>query len=217
MENNIVDLYNLIYFNYVNKEIEYIDNYSTLLNDIILNLKNNIIAKYEEPYYFKKEYFSYNPIFNKNNSRYNDFDINRLPLIKFAGYLGIRVEKSGQLDCLGLYNPRDHYIMMGTDDSVVFFHELAHAVDHIILNLFNYPLTYENNSKIYKEITAEMVAITLANIFKISSNLESSKYYMERYTGKKNLFVIINEVKEKVLRICNYIVKYQCKWSKIFI
>jgi len=204
VENNIVNLYDLFYSGYViNKNTESKDNIITLLNDIISHLKNNIIAKYKENFDFKDESFHYNPIFDKKNSRYYDFDINKLPLIKFARYLNIRIEKTRELYYRGLYDPNENSIMLGTDEARTFLHELAHAVDHII--------STDKGSKIHSEITAEMVAITLANIFKIPFDLEYSKYYMEGYTGKANLFMVINELKERVLRICNYIVEYQKK------
>ena len=204
MENNIVNLYDLFYSGYVinkNTEYESKDNIITLLNNIISNLKNNIIAKYKENSDFKDESFHYNPIFDKKNSRYYDFDINKLPLIKFARYLNIRIEKTRELKYVGLYSPSKNSIMLRTDEAGTFLHELAHAVDHIVSS--------NRGSEIYREITAEMVAITLANIFKIPFDLEYSKYYMESYTGKENLFFVINELKERVLRICNYIVEYQ--------
>jgi len=211
MENNIIDIYDIFYNGYIiNKKTENEDNILTLLNDIIFNLKNKVIAKYNKNLNFHSEYLTYNPIFNKNESKFNDFDINKLPLINVARYLNIRVEKTKQISYNGLFNPFKNSIMLGDDNKETFLHELAHAVDHIFKTV-DHIIESNDDDKIYAEITAEMVAITLANIFNVSIDLEYSKYYMERYTGKDNLFFVINQSKERILQICKYIVECQKK------
>ena len=147
-------------------------NFSDVIYDLmpIANNKNNGI-KYE-----------YVPMLSNGKmnvheyiGRYNNFIINKLPLIEIAEQLKIKVEKSNVLEeHLGLYNSIDHKITLGSDYKPFYLHELAHAIDYIL------PEQIDEYS--FKELIAEFTAVVLCRNYKIQINTRWSWDYLSYFT-----------------------------------
>ena len=154
--------------------------------------------------------FNTEPIFANNNAignvndyidRFRNFNINNLPLIEVAKLLGIRVEKSNQIDKLGTYRPTENRIILGTDYVPTFIHELAHAVDFHLSET-----TYEKH---YSELVAELSTIILCKIYSIPIILSYSMYYLDSYTSSdinsKQLLNRVSEIVESIKKLKEYI------------
>ena len=122
------------------------------------------------------------------------------PFIDVAEKLDIKV-KWKPLSCAvyGYYSPRDNSITLGSKDFIVYFHELAHAVN----------ATYADLSKDIKkaEVVAELTAAVLCEMNGISGYESQAYKYIQRFCADmedkavlKNIMRTLNEV-EKIIGI----------------
>jgi hypothetical protein len=134
-------------------------------------------------------------------ARYDMFNINSLPLIEIADFLGIKVVKEKKIreDCVAYYSPQENMIVMGTDNPQVFLHELAHAIDW---TLPNRDLDLDMG-----EIIAELTAACLCTIYNIPVNMVHSRLYIRDYAKGKNLKQCVMDALKRVEMIYQYIEK----------
>lgn len=128
-------------------------------------------------------------------------EIREMPqFIDVAEKLDIKV-KWKPLSCAvyGYYSPRDNSITLGSKDFIVYFHELAHAVN----------ATYADLSKDIKkaEVVAELTAAVLCEMNGISGYESQAYKYIQRFCADmedkavlKNIMRTLNEV-EKIIGI----------------
>jgi hypothetical protein len=138
-------------------------------------------------------------------------DIESLPLINIARALNVNVQfgfTDGFLE--GYFSTKvfsngkeEKVITLGTDEKIVFLHELSHAIDSI--------LPGQNNEKEFKEVVAELSAAFLASFYNVSFNLDNVKAYIEVYTGKKHVFQRITEALDRVEEIAEYVFAFEEK------
>jgi hypothetical protein len=146
-----------------------------------------------------KENKNIDPVENIN--RFIKFDINKLPLIDVANFLGIKIEKSNNIGtCYGKYIPIENKILLGSDYIPTFVHELVHAIVHFIDMDFFISL-YDTE---YNEFIAEFTAIVLCKIYKIQFDISYSIHYIEiyRYNLKNG---IPDGIMELVEIICEFV------------
>jgi hypothetical protein len=203
-----IDFYELFYRNYKNKgnnvDIE-INNISTdtkyTVKECLYELRtiepNDFDEiKFSDVTYTEFSVFDKNNIFSGSNyipvfvnenknidpveyiNRFKKFDINNLPLIDVAKFLGIKIEKSSNIEPYGKYIPKENKIILGSDYILTFIHELVHAIIHFISD--RCILFYLYDSK-YNEFIAEFTAIILCKIYKINFNISYSMYYIRMY------------------------------------
>lgn len=132
----------------------------------------NLIINERSPIFTNKDAKG-NP--KEYTEKFKSFDVNKLPLIEVAKYIGFTVEKSSQLKFLGQCRHEEKKIIMGSDYSITFLHELAHAIDHLLPDYY-----YEEN---YSELVAELSAVVIAKYFNIPFNLSYSYHYLDGYSN----------------------------------
>jgi hypothetical protein len=114
---------------------------------------------------------------NEYINRFNNFDINNLPLVEVAKYLAKKVEKTYTLNAYGQYFYNEGKIILGTDFEPVFIHELAHAIDMISSNCILEPS--------FMELVAELSTVVLCKEYNIGFDASASLYYLDCYTNTK--------------------------------
>jgi hypothetical protein len=154
--------------------------------------------------------FIYEPkILNKNVAinpsdaikKYNDFNINNLPLIEIAQYLNITVEKLKSNENYGSFSIKNMTITLRTDLPCVYLHELSHAIDHLLGQ-------YDNTDKNINEVVAELSTLYLCKKYNIQNNDENSIAYINGY--KRNITLDKNnEIITRVKNINYFII--ECK------
>lgn len=109
------------------------------------------------------------------------------PFLDVAEKMGIKVKwKPIHKNAYGYYRPWDKSITLCSQDYIVYFHELAHAVHDTIE-----PLKNVDTNK--AEIVAELSAAVLTEMLGISGYEQQAYDYIKTYTkGKKDKNVIIS-------------------------
>lgn len=109
------------------------------------------------------------------------------PFLDVAEKMGIKVKwKPIHKNAYGYYRPWDKSITLCSQDYIVYFHELAHAVHDTIE-----PLKNVDTNK--AEIVAELSAAVLTEMLGISGYEQQAYEYIRTYTkGKKDKNVIIS-------------------------
>jgi hypothetical protein len=222
-----VDLYELMYRNYTLSENSKVDSHfvisedttksvtnvlkrfidtkpipsdKTMFSKVICNTMpvfdaetNNFSCIYE--YIFAYENKDENPI--EYAEKFKKFNIDSLPLINVAKFIGIKVEKSNSLDVYGKFEYNGNKIILGSDSAQTFIHELAHAIDHI---LGNDTENYDEN-----ELVAEFSSVVLCKTYNIPINESHSMDYLNSYCSGEGIdrgyFI------KRVSSICEYIKK----------
>ena len=104
------------------------------------------------------------------------------PFWDVAEKLGIKVSYMPMLgNYLGRFNMREHTIKLCSEDAIVFFHELAHAVHNTFVDL------RQCGHEVDKiEVTAEFAAVVLAHIQGITGYEQQGWDYIKRATKNKD-------------------------------
>lgn len=153
-------------------------------------------------------YFKAMPVFRAEDTEgepleYENIELPELPLIRRAYDWGINVKAvPGSYRYYGYYAPARQEIALATSAEKTFFHELAHAADHILkgnLQPGQHPL---------QEITAELSAQALARIAGRSAEdtTGNSYRYIKHYAEKlkinphKACFKVLADT-EKILNL----------------
>ena len=125
------------------------------------------------------------------------------PFLDAAEKLGITVQwKPVHKAAYGYYRPWDKSITLCSQDYIVYFHELAHAVHDTIE-----PLSRVDKKK--AEIVAELTAAVLAEMQGVEGYEQQSYKYIRNYVaGKKdkNVIISITNVLNLVEKIVNKII-----------
>ena len=182
--------------------------YGISFSDVIYELSPKIDEKTGAVRYDYEPFLINNKLGGNVNDyikRFNEFDIDKLPLIEVAYFLKVKVEKSNQIKALGRYIPNEKKIILGTDGARTFIHELAHAVDFALDDLF-----YEEN---YTELVAELSTIVLCKLYNIPNNVSYSKNYLDCFSSPeidvKQLIHRVSEIVEGV-KMCKEIIENEC-------
>jgi len=112
---------------------------------------------------------------------YQNIEIPELPLIERANDWGIDVKTvPGNYRYFGYFSPDRKEIALATKSELVFFHELAHAADHMIKG------NLKPGQEPFQEITAELSAQALARIAgKSAEDTTGNSYrYIKMYAEK---------------------------------
>lgn len=126
------------------------------------------------------------------------------PFWNVADQLGIKVSYMPMLgNYLGRFNMREHTIKLCSEDAIVFFHELAHAVHNTFVDL------RQCGHEVDKiEVTAEFAAVVLAHIQGITGYEHQGWEYIKNVTKNKEnpeaalkfIFSVLSDV-EKIVSI----------------
>ena len=147
-------------------------------------------------------YFKHIPVFKVEDTEGEEVDYQKdlddlkkldpsiLPLYDIAEVLDIPVayglssseygSYSYRNDLFGDDQPYNKKIRLCTDTEQTFYHELSHAIDHILLGD-----KYTNSDKESKEVTAEFTACYLASVYGTSANMKYTREYVREWSGKK--------------------------------
>jgi len=131
-------------------------------------------------------------------------DVGKLPLIEVAGQLGVSVGAGlTRPGAAASYSNRAKRITMGTDDAIVFLHELSHAVD--------YALPDRKKETAFCEVVAELSAAFLGSLFGFEVDIPETKAYIEHYAGKGHAAFAVSEALQRVEQIYHYIARHRDK------
>lgn len=119
-----------------------------------------------------------------------------------AEKLGIKVDyKPLKANYLGRFNLKDNSIKLCAKDSIVYFHELAHAIHSTMVDLQTF-----NRAK--AEVIAEFSALVLANICNIKGYEKQGFDYIQNYSKAhtpantlQEIMSILNDVDKVVSKI----------------
>ena len=114
------------------------------------------------------------------------------PLLEVAEAAGIHVSSTwGNGAVLGWYSPGTGGITMASPEAMVFFHELGHALHHLVC-----PKDYSERGKALKEVVAELSAVAMAVMvgFEPSKITGQAWVYIQRYGGIKACMQVLKEV-----------------------
>jgi len=128
-------------------------------------------------------------------------------LLDVAKKMGLTVRYSEMSGLNGYYHTVNKEIVLATSDQTVFFHELAHAIDHKLNADFN------KQSKAKCEAVAELTACVIARMYGIECIGQSQKY-LKMYTKGKDAKWVSNlcmGVLNKVGAILDYIFNEKTK------
>ncbi len=131
-------------------------------------------------------FFKAMPVFRVEDTQgdaldYESIELPELPLIERAYSWGINVKAvPGSFRYYGYYSPDRQEIAMATNSEKTFFHELAHAADHILKG------DLQPGQHPYQEITAELSAQALSRIAgkSIEDTTGNSFRYISHYAKK---------------------------------
>ncbi|GHV85522.1 hypothetical protein AGMMS50230_11300 [Spirochaetia bacterium] len=219
---------------YITNKVNAAANKDILLEKIIKEINFSVNNEYKQDFIFSDaEYikvavfkenqngtrniidFIYEPkILNKNVTinpsdaikKYNDFDINNLPLIEIAQFLNITVTKLKSNENYGSFSSKNMTITLRTDLPCVYLHELSHAIDYLLGQ-------NDNTDKNSNEVVAELSTLYLCKKYNIQNNDENSIAYINSYKGNitlskndeiitrvKNIYYFIMECKSEIER-----------------
>lgn len=125
------------------------------------------------------------------------FDPSKLPLIKVAQSLGIKVQTALMQNAYGSFNRTKKEIRLGTDDPLVFLHELSHAVDN--------ELPAKSPIYAFNEVVAELSAAFLGSLYGYPPSLSDTRAYIETYTGRGHVAFTIAKALRRVEEIYSFI------------
>jgi len=128
-------------------------------------------------------------------------------LLDVATKMGLTVRYSDMTGLHGYYHTVNKEIVLATSDQTVFFHELAHAIDHKLNADFN------KQSKAKCEAVAELTSCVIARMYGIECIGQSQKY-LKMYTKGKDAKWVSNlcmGVLNKVGVILDYIFNEKTK------
>jgi len=176
---------------------------------------------YRKNFMFNGEKKDINPI--EYIKRFNNFDINNLPLIEVAKYLNIIVEKLSALgsSLFGQFSPNENKITLGTDYPPIFIHELAHAIHFIFLEssgTTKYEEAFNNLDDIediqeyflfFSELVAEFTTVVLCRIYNIPINISYAIIYICSHLNNYNRIStnVNNLLITDITKICEYVNK----------
>lgn len=129
------------------------------------------------------------------------FDPLKLPLIEVAKSLGITVQTALMQNAYGSFNRTKKEIRLGTDDPLVFLHELSHAVDN--------ELSAKSPSYAFNEVVAELSAAFLGSLYGYPPSLSDTRAYIETYTGRGRVAFTIAKALSRVEKIYSFIKKQE--------
>lgn len=129
-----------------------------------------------------------------------DFSPDRLPLFEVAQHLGISVTPSLTRGIYGAYSHRQKAIRLGTDDPLVFLHELSHAIDA--------SLPGKSPDYAFGEIVAELSAAFLGSLYGAPPILSDVKAYIESYAGKGHVAFKISAALSRTEQIYSFIERF---------
>lgn len=143
---------------------------------------------------------------------YLNIELPKLPLLEVAEYIGVNVSAiPNHGDFYGYYSIREQKICLATNSEVVFYHELAHALDTRLRGL-----QPKKGQQVDREIVAELSACTLA--YMLSKEMPESTgnhfKYIKNYAEKVGMNVLsachlyfseVEAVVNEVFRISNII------------
>jgi hypothetical protein len=211
-----INFYDLFYRNYTNytdikravKECLY--ELKTIESNDFNEIKFSDVTYTKFPIFDEANNYSggnYVPVFLNKMDRFKKFDIDNLPFIDVAKLLGIKVEKSANIDSYGRYMIKENKIILCSDYIPTFIHELVHAIVHITdikFILFYYDEMYD----VYNEFVAEFTAVVLCKIYNININIPYSMYYIKMYLGDFE-----NDIPDDIIKIVECICEYikECK------
>jgi hypothetical protein len=124
-----------------------------------------------------------------------------LPLREVAEALGVQVKftlSAGAYE--GKYKLTKKAIELCTDEEQVFFHELAHAVDHSLGNL-----KPETVGDPLNEVVAEFTACFLASRYGRAVNMLDTREYIAHYSGRAHVAIALSRAMERTIAIIEYI------------
>ena len=142
---------------------------------------------------------------DENKGTLGDFDINSLPLIDVVKQLKVDVIKAS-VRGRASYNPVHKTIEIGGNRSKqTFLHELAHAVDDILL--------YRKDITWFEETVAELSAVVLCKTYSIPFSISHSKCYLVKYIPTWIWIYTTERINaiNRVVEIVDYI--KQCKMA----
>jgi hypothetical protein len=186
-----------------------------LLDNIIKEINDAANIKFQKAFKFTDIQYIQKPIFEGNKmigldyelkllnknvklntkdaiKKYDNFNIDNLPLIEIARFLNIIVRKLKSDENYGSFDSRNNTIILRTDSPGVYLHELSHAID-IILKQYDY------NDKNINEVVAELSRLYLCRKYNIENDDKNSIAYIKVY--KKNM--IMNKDNEIINRVKN--------------
>lgn len=125
-----------------------------------------------------------------------------LPLYDLAVNLGIDVSYAPSTgDYYGYYRSgEDKKIVLCTDSTQTFYHELCHAIDDKLGNL-----THGKGQKADNEIVAELCGCFLASLYGQKAEIKKTHDYIKSYSGDDHISKSIFKYFERVEEILNYI------------
>ncbi len=157
------------------------------------------------------KYFKATPVFRAEDTDgkpldYQNIELPDLPLIERANDWGINVKAvPGNYRYYGYFDPEQKEIALATSAEKTFFHELAHAADHIIKG------DLKPGQNPLQEITAELSAQALARIAgkETGDTMGNSYQYIKRYAKQikvsphKACLKVLSDT-EKILNLIIY-------------
>ena len=199
LKSNNFDFYELLYRDLRNKKtgfhVEASEDTIAYVEKAILELQS-VEPKESEALKFSDVIYYMMPVADKDNSiryeytpvlagknekadvreyinRFENFNMDNLPLIEVAKYLRIKLEKSNTLKAWGRYFPGEEKIIMGTDYEPVFIHELAHAIDVHSDNFIS--------ESAFMELVAESSVVALCKYYYIQNDNSASLGYLDYF------------------------------------
>ena len=152
-------------------------------------VKNRYIAYFKEIPVFKAEDTDGEPLdYQEDLDNVRKMDPSVLPLADIAESLNIPVKYDLSSSEFGSYSYRLNLldgaekkeIRLCTDAEQTFYHELSHAIDHILIGD-----SFPNSDRPLKEITAEFTACYLASVYGTQANMVYTRHYVRLWSGKK--------------------------------
>lgn len=142
--------------------------------------------------------------------KYVELKLPPLPFIEVAKFLEIKViPVHGNPSYHGYFAPGRKEIALATSEESVFFHELAHAVDHY-LQIKSGKEGLKGGQQIDQEVVAEFSSSCLAYMqgLKVEQNVARAKAYIERYVNSKNpektILILFSRIEGVIEFISNY-------------
>lgn len=145
--------------------------------------------------------------------RYEDTDGKELPtfnyepalkpdLMEVAAAMGTTVKYSGaskDSGAAGFFNPNANHIQLMSQDEKVFWHELAHAVDHHIGSSDTENRTEDATSR--REVVAETVAACISYMHGKEEDLPKSALYVKHFKAP------VIELIDRIVRVMEFILE----------
>ncbi|MCA9496843.1 MAG: hypothetical protein KC589_07895 [Nanoarchaeota archaeon] len=157
------------------------------------------------------------PVFSSDQTegqaiKYKKLELPKMPYMDVAKFLDIKVEAIGfKGRAYGSFTPSLNRIQLATPNQATFFHELAHAVDHYLLQKLGLKgLSMESKQYSEQEIVAQFSANVLAYIvgYEIEQTTAYTKSYIEHYkvseSPEQDLIRLLSRIEKIVEFIANF-------------